>query len=49
MNQSPYLLTTMTVLTEEQFEEFIEEFPEMEQFYDLEIDAKNHINDYLWN
>ena len=39
----------MTVLTEEEFKEFLEEFPEMEQCYDLEVDAKHHINDYLWN
>ena len=39
----------MTVLNEEQFQEFLEEFPEMEEFYDLEVDAQYHVNDYLWN
>ena len=40
---------TMTVLTEEQFEEFLEEFPEMEEFYDLETDARYDSNRYLWS
>lgn len=42
----------MTVLTEQEFNEFIEEFPEMEQCYDLSdeaTDAQYDINRYLWN
>jgi hypothetical protein len=31
----------MTILTESQFQEFIEEFPEMEQFYDLSDEGKD--------
>jgi len=32
----------MTVLTKEQFEEFIEEFPEMEQCYDFSREALDY-------
>ena len=32
----------MSLITMDEFEEFIEEFPEMEQFYDFEV---NHIID----
>ena len=32
----------MTVLTEEQFEEFLEEFPEMEQCYDFSREALDY-------
>ena len=42
----------MTVLNEEQFAEFLEEFPEMEQCYDLTdeaVDARYDCNRYLWN
>ena len=42
----------MTVLTEAEFKEFIEEFPEMEQCYDLSdegTDAQYDTNRYLWN
>ena len=42
----------MTVLTEAQFEEFIEEFPEMEQFYDLSdeaVDVRYDTARIYWN
>ena len=39
----------MTVLTTEQFEEFIEEFPEMEEFYDLETDCRYDEMRVYWN
>ena len=29
----------MSILTIDQFEEFVEEFPEMEQFYDFRYDS----------
>jgi hypothetical protein len=42
----------MTILTEEQFQEFIEENPEMEQCYDLSdegMDARYDANRIYWN
>ena len=30
----------MSILTQEQLEEFFEEFPEMEEFYDLDTDCR---------
>ena len=42
----------MTVLTEAQFEEFLEEFPEMEQFYylsDEAVDVRYDTARIYWN
>lgn len=39
----------MTVMTESQFQEWLEEFPEMEEFFDLDTDAQYDTNRYLWN
>ena len=42
----------MTVMTEAEFYEFIEECPEMAQCYDLSdeaVDAQYDVNRYLWN
>ena len=40
----------MSILTTEQFEEFVEEFPEMEQFYDFRYDSetKDSFDDEDW-
>ena len=39
----------MTVLNQTEFEEFLEEFPEMEEFYDLETDSRYDEIRAYWN